>query len=144
MSTDLSVKNARLIKLQTVLDGFDGILSIAEIQRDIPFEVRRVYYIYNLIKHKDVMRGKHAHKKLEQMLFCVNGSCVIELDDGENKQEILLNSPNVGIYVGTKLWHTMKNFQNNCILLVLASDVYKESDYIRDYEEFVKYIKTHA
>ncbi|MCX6583324.1 MAG: FdtA/QdtA family cupin domain-containing protein [Candidatus Aminicenantes bacterium] len=136
---EIIVKNSKLITLPRIDDGIDGSISAAENFNHIPFAVKRVYYIYNLINQKAI-RGKHAHKKLEQALFCINGACEIGLDDGTLHQEITLDTPNTGIYLGVELWHTMKNFSNNCILLVLASDVYKKDDYIRDYDEFKKYI----
>lgn len=136
---EIIVKNSGLITLQHIDDGIDGSISVAENFKQIPFAVKRVYYIYNLM-NRDAIRGKHAHKKLEQVLFCISGSCQIGLDDGTNRQDITLNTPNTGVYLGVELWHTMKNFSENCILLVLASDVYHEDDYIRDYDEFKKYI----
>jgi dTDP-4-dehydrorhamnose 3,5-epimerase-like enzyme len=136
---EIIVKNSKLITLPRIDDGIDGSISVAENFSHIPFAVKRVYYIYNLINQKAI-RGKHAHKKLEQALFCISGSCEIGLDDGTNRQDITLDTPNTGVYLGVELWHTMKNFSNNCILLVLASDVYKKEDYIRDYDEFKKYI----
>jgi dTDP-4-dehydrorhamnose 3,5-epimerase-like enzyme len=136
---EIIVKNSKLITLQRIDDGIDGSISVAENFKQIPFAVKRVYYIYNLM-NRDAIRGKHAHKKLEQVLFCISGSCNIGLDDGMNHQDITLDTPNTGVYLGVELWHTMKNFSENCILLVLASDVYHEDDYIRDYNEFKKYI----
>lgn len=136
---EIIVKNSKFVTLPRIDDGIDGSISVAENFNHIPFAVKRVYYIYNLINH-EAIRGKHAHKKLEQVLFCINGSCDIGLDDGTLHQDVTLNSPNTGIYLGVELWHTMKNFSNNCILLVLASDVYKKDDYIRDYDEFKNYI----
>jgi dTDP-4-dehydrorhamnose 3,5-epimerase-like enzyme len=139
MEDEIIVKNASFIKLKTIADGIDGTISVAENYNHIPFEIKRAYYIYNLGNPKAV-RGKHAHKKLEQVLFCINGTCEIGLDDGENQQAVILDKPNTGIYLGTELWHTMKKFSNNCILLVLASDIYNEKDYIRCYDEFTDYI----
>ncbi|UCH92869.1 MAG: FdtA/QdtA family cupin domain-containing protein [Candidatus Aminicenantes bacterium] len=139
MDTEIIVKHARFIQLKTIVDGIDGTISVAENFIDIPFEIKRAYYIYNL-NNPNAIRGKHAHKKLEQVLFCINGTCEIGLDDGTNRQTIILDNPHIGIYLGIELWHTMKNFTHNCILLVLAADIYKESDYIRDYDEFIKYI----
>jgi len=139
MDDEIIVKNARFIKLKTIVDGIDGTISVAENHKHIPFEIKRAYYIYNLNNPKAV-RGKHAHKKLEQVLFCIDGTCEIGLDDGENQQAVMLDKPNIGIYLGTELWHTMKKFSDNCILLVLASDVYNEKDYIRCYDEFTDYI----
>jgi dTDP-4-dehydrorhamnose 3,5-epimerase-like enzyme len=137
---EIFVKNARQISLSQITDGFDGKLSIAEEQNHIPFNIKRVYYIYNLINHEEIIRGKHAHKSTEQVLFCLNGSCNMLLDDGNTKQEICVDNPNIGIYLGVNLWHTMYNFKNNCILLVFASDLYNESDYIRDYNDFLEYL----
>jgi dTDP-4-dehydrorhamnose 3,5-epimerase-like enzyme len=136
---EITVKNSKLITLPRIDDGIDGSISVAENFNPIPFAVKRVYYIYNLTNQKAI-RGKHAHKKLEQALFCIHGSCETELDDGTLRQDITLDTPNTGLYLGVELWHTLKNFSNNCILLVLASDVYKKDDYIRDYDEFKKYI----
>lgn len=131
MNKNIHCKNCKIVELSTFQDGKDGCLSVAE---GMPFQIKRVYYIYGL--DNDAIRGKHAHKKLEQVLFCINGSCIMELDDGINGQSIVLNEPSVGIYIGPKLWHTMSHFSENCIILVLASDYYDESDYIRDYSQF--------
>jgi dTDP-4-dehydrorhamnose 3,5-epimerase-like enzyme len=140
MADEIIVKNSGFIKLKTIVDSPDGTISVAENLERVPFEIKRVYYIYNL-NNPNAIRGKHAHKELKQVLFCLNGSCEIGLDDGTNKQTIVLDKPDVGIYLGVELWHTMNNFTGNCILLVLASDVYKESDYIRDYDAFIRFIK---
>lgn len=136
----MKVKNCRIIKLPTIKDEKDGCLSIAEGLRNIPFEIKRIYYIYNLNK-ESFIRGEHAHKKLQQVLFCINGSCFVDLDDGTNKKTPLLYAPNVGIYMGPLVWHKVGAFSKGCILLVLASDFYDESDYIRSYPEFLEYIK---
>ena len=139
MTDRIIVKNSGLIRLQTIEDSPDGTISVVENFKHVPFEIKRVYYIYNLNK-PSAIRGKHAHKELEQALFCLNGSCEIGLDDGTNRQTIVLDKPDIGIYLGVELWHTMNNFTGNCILMVLASDVYKESDYIRDYDAFIRFI----
>lgn len=137
----MNLNNCYLVNLPVIADGIDGKLSVAESLHNIPFEIKRVYYIYDL-KDSHAIRGKHAHKQLEQMIFCINGSFVLGLDDGNNREEILLNQRNTGVYLGTGLWHTMSQFSKDCVLLVLASDFYNESDYIRDYNEFIKYIHT--
>jgi dTDP-4-dehydrorhamnose 3,5-epimerase-like enzyme len=141
MNDEIIVKNASFIELKTIADGIDGTIAVAENFKHIPFEIKRVYYIYNL-DNANAIRGKHAHKELEQVLFCINGKCEIGLDDGENQQGVILDKPHIGLYLGVKLWHTMKKFSDNCILLVLASDVYKESDYIRNYVEFKEYMSS--
>lgn len=135
------VKNARWISTQKIIDGHDGILSVANEMDNIPFDIKRVYYIYNLINHRNVMRGMHAHKTLEQVMFCLNGQCTVTLDDGNRRQNVVLDEPNKGIFLGTNLWHTMQEFNSNCILLVFASQLYNENDYIRDYDEFLDAVK---
>jgi hypothetical protein len=135
----LIVTNTRFIEITTIRDGFDGIISVADEMKNIPFAIKRVYYIYNLINHEMVMRGKHAHKSLEQVLFCVNGGCSVLLDDGVNKQEIDLTRPDVGVYVGPGVWHIMRHFINNPILVVVASDYFNEADYIRNYNDFLTF-----
>jgi hypothetical protein len=139
-SPEIFVKHSGFIRLQTIADGIDGTISVAQHAREIPFAIERIYYIYNLL-NQAAIRGKHAHKELEQALFCINGSCEIGLDDGTGAQTVTLDKPDLGIYLGPRLWHTMNKFSNNCILLALASDVYKESDYIRNYDEFLQYVK---
>lgn len=139
MDNQIIVKNSGFIELPKIVDGDDGTISIAENLRHIPFEIKRVYYIYNLNNPKAI-RGKHAHKQLEQVLFCIAGSCEIGIDDGTTEQTVTLDNPHLGIYLGTELWHTMKNFSPGCILLVLASDFYSENDYLRDYDEFKSYL----
>lgn len=138
----IKVKNSGIIKLQFFDDFPDGNLVIGEAKKNIPFEIKRIYYINNLFNKKS-KRGHHAHKKLEQIIFCINGSFRLNLDDGKTKQSIAMNDPYYGIRLGPKLWHTMSHFTNDCVILVLANDYYKESDYIRNYEIFLEYLKSH-
>lgn len=140
MIRKIKVKNSGIIKLKFYDDFPDGNLVIGEAKKNVPFDIKRVYYINNLFNKKSI-RGKHAHKKLEQIIFCVNGHFILTLDDGKNKQKITMNDPYVGIRLGPKLWHTMEKFSSDCVILVLANDHYKESDYIRDYNEFLEYMK---
>ena len=120
-------------------DGKDGFLTIAEEKVSIPFSIKRVYYISRL-HNPDAIRGRHAHKELQQAIFCINGSFTLDLDDGFTRTSILLNEPERGIYLGPRLWHVMHGFSNDCVILVLASALYDESDYIRDYGEFLSQI----
>ena len=140
MIKKIKVKNSALIKLQSYNDFPDGNLVIAESNKNIPFQIKRVYFINNLFNNQST-RGKHAHKKLKQAIFCINGHFTIGLDDGKNKQKILMNDPSCGIYLGSKLWHTMDKCSPDCVILVLAADYYDEKDYIRNYNDFLKYIK---
>jgi len=139
MIKKIKVKNSEIIKLQFFNDFPDGNLVIGEAKKNIPFEIKRIYYI-NKLFNKKAKRGYHAHKKLDQVIFCINGSFVLNLDDGLNKQDILLNDPCYGIRLGSLLWHTMEKFSSDCVILVLANDYYDENDYIRNYDEFIKYI----
>ena len=105
---------------------------------DIPFSIKRVYYMYD--NGVGVIRGKHAHKKLEQILVCVHGSCKIKLDNGRECKEVCLEKPYEGLYVSNDMWREMYDFSPDTVLLVLASELYDEDDYIRDYDEFLKYV----
>lgn len=113
-----------------------GQLVALEEFKDIPFEIKRVYYIYDTLS--DVRRGFHAHKNLEQILICIHGSCKILLDNGFEKKIVPLEKPYEGLYVANNVWREMFDFSPDAVLLVLASELYDESDYIRDYEEFIK------
>lgn len=115
-----------------------GQLVALEELKDIPFKIKRVYYMYDTTS--GVSRGHHAHKKTEQVLICVNGSCKIQLDDGHNVEEVELDSPTKGLYVGPKMWHSMYDFTEGSVLMVVASEYYDENDYIRQYNEFLEYI----
>lgn len=115
-----------------------GQLIALEEGKEIPFLVKRVYYLYATAK--DVVRGKHAHRSLEQVLICVHGKCKIRLDDGATSEEIVLDRPFEGIYIANNIWREMYDFSEDAVLLVLASKHYDEGDYIRDYGEFLEYI----
>jgi dTDP-4-dehydrorhamnose 3,5-epimerase-like enzyme len=113
-----------------------GELVVLEGNQDIPFDVKRVYYIFGT--NGDVARGFHAHKALQQIAVCVAGSCNLVINDGVNKETILLDHPTKGVLVDIMQWHEMHNFSDDCVLLVLASDHYDESDYIRSYKNFLE------
>lgn len=119
-------------------DGRGSLVSI-EAGKNIPFNIKRVYYIFNT--KEGVERGFHAHKTLQQILVCVSGSCTIVLDNGIVRKEYLLDKPNVGLYIGPSMWREMKNFSSGSVLLVLASAWYEENDYIRNYHEFIEFSK---
>ena len=119
-----------------VLGDHRGQLVALEANRQIPFDVKRVFYIYGTLD--GIPRGNHSHYKTKQFLIAVNGSCKVTLDNGKEKEAITLNKPNQGIYLPHMLWHEMVAFKPGTILLVVASDVYKESDYIRNYSEFLQ------
>lgn len=115
-----------------------GQLVALEELKDIPFKIKRVYYIYDTAE--GVARGHHAHKALEQVLICIHGSCKILLDNGLEKETILLNKPDEGLYVANNIWREMYDFSPDAVLLVLASELYDEGDYIRDYKAFLQFL----
>ncbi|WP_040391096.1 FdtA/QdtA family cupin domain-containing protein [Cellvibrio sp. BR] len=115
-----------------------GQLSILEAQKNIPFSIKRVYYLTNM-KH-DVPRGFHAHKELEQVAVCVAGKCRMLLDNGQAKEDVWLDAPNKAIRIEPMVWHEMHDFSEDCVLLVLASEHYDESDYIRNYSDFIEMV----
>lgn len=116
-----------------------GDLVFMESEHQIPFEIKRVFYLTNL--EKDGKRGFHAHKATRQVLFCIKGSALIKFDDGANKSEILISEPNTGVIIENKVWHSMEEFSEDLTMLVIASEHYDEDDYLRDYQEFLKFIK---
>ncbi|MCI8749619.1 MAG: WxcM-like domain-containing protein [Lachnospiraceae bacterium] len=119
-----------------------GMLVALEEYSDIPFEIKRVYYMYNT--KENIRRGFHAHKSLEQILVCIHGTCKILLDNGYEKKVVYLEKPYEGLYVSNDIWREMYDFSPDAVLLVLASDIYKEEDYIRNYDEFKKTVMLKA
>ncbi|MGB5118791.1 MAG: FdtA/QdtA family cupin domain-containing protein [Providencia rettgeri] len=119
-----------------ILGDERGLLIALESNREIPFEIKRVYYLY--ATRLDVARGFHAHKKLKQVAICLNGSCRFVMDDGKDKQEVILATPDKGLLIDALQWHEMYDFSESCVLMVLANDVYDESDYIREYSSFLE------
>lgn len=130
--------NYRIINFQKHGDN-RGMLVALEENKEIPFPIKRVYYMYDTII--GVRRGFHAHKHLKQVLICIHGSCKIHIDDGKDAEEILLNEPSKGLLIGSNLWREMYDFSKDAVLMVLASDFYDETDYIRDYDTFIKFVK---
>ena len=112
-----------------------GQLVAIEENKQVPFEIKRVYYIYGT--DRAVARGFHAHKELKQVAVCVSGSCKMLLDNGVSKSTVILDNALKAVEIPPMIWHEMHDFSKDCILLVLASALYDEADYIRDYEEFI-------
>lgn len=121
-----------------VIGDHRGQLIAIEGARDIPFEIKRIFYIYGA--QPNTPRGQHAHHKTRQYLIAVNGSCHVTLDDGVNKATYILNQPNLGLMQEAMIWGTMHDFSHDCVLLVLASEHYDEADYIRDYDQYLKVV----
>ena len=130
-------KLSRILLIPRIYD--EGILEFAEAEKHIPFPIKRIYLIHDVIKN--AVRGKHTHKKTEQVIFCLQGSITIILDNGKEKEAITLNRSNEGLLLAPMMWHEMVAFKKNTILLVVASDLFDEDDYIRNYSEFLKRTK---
>ena len=127
--------NYELIDLKVMGDS-RGKLVALEGMRNVPFEIKRVYWIYDTLPEQE--RGFHSHKNIEQIAVAMDGACEFVFDDGKTQETVLLNSPDKGLYIGTNLWHWMKNFSYGCKLMILASDYYDEKEYTRNYDDFLK------
>jgi len=131
----VSLYNYGLIKFKKFGSEELGYLSAIEESRDIPFDIKRVYYITGV--PENTTRGFHAHRVLHQVLICMQGSVTIRIHNGDEKQEILLDKSDVGLYLGPMTWREMTDFSEDCVLTVLASEYYLEDDYIRDYDVYL-------
>mgnify|MGYP003648161530 CR=1 FL=1 len=125
----------KIIDLQTHGDDRGSLVAIEE-QVNIPFTIKRVYYIFDTLE--GVRRGFHAHKDLKQVAIVLKGSCKFLLDNGKEKTEVLLNNPAKGLCIESMIWREMFDFSPDCILMVLANNHYDEADYIREYSEFIR------
>ena len=128
----------KLINLDSLGDERGSLIAI-EKGNNSPFEIKRVYYIFNT--QDGVVRGLHAHINLKQIAIAVSGSCTFIIDDGEKREDIKLSSPNQGLYIDGLIWREMKDFSNDCVLVVLAIENYDENDYIRNYDDFLKKVQ---
>ena len=130
-----SVFDCSIIELDRHNDQRFGNLSVVENGVTLPFDVKRVYYLYDIPGGEG--RGAHAHRELEQLIIAASGSFTVTLDDGKCKRSFFLNRPYQGLYVKPGLWRDLVDFSSGAVAMVLASDVYKKEDYIRDYTEFI-------
>ncbi|HMO12753.1 MAG TPA: FdtA/QdtA family cupin domain-containing protein [Pirellulaceae bacterium] len=129
---------SEVFQLPKNLDG-RGDLTFIEYPQHIPFPIARVYYLYNV---PGVMaRGFHAHRELKQLMIALNGSFEVLLDNGHHRETVSLCQPDQGLYIGPMIWHEMKNFSPGSICLVLASQHFDESDYIRSYADFLQQLR---
>ena len=113
-----------------------GSLVALEGNKSVPFDIKRVYYIFGT--KEGVSRGFHAHRNLKQVVVCVTGSCRFVLDNGKQREEVVLDRSTIGLLINDLTWREMYDFSPDCVLMVLANEHYDESDYIRDYQEFFK------
>lgn len=129
-----SVEHCRIVELPKITDP-RGNLTFIESSRHIPFDIKRVYYLYDVPGGSD--RGSHAHKTLHQFIVAMSGSFDVVLDDGRQKQRFHLNRSYYGLYVCPMMWRYLDNFSSGSVCMVLASELYSEEDYFRDYDAFL-------
>lgn len=132
------IQNCRVVCCKRIA-GKQGALTAIEGGEDVPFEIRRVYYINNV--PEDAERGFHAHRGLEQVLLCLNGSVSITVKTPYEEQVFLLRENSAGLYIGNMVWREMREFTPGAVLMVLASEHYRESDYIREYPAYLEEAK---
>lgn len=128
--------NYELFNLDVMGDARGKLISI-EGGKSVPFEIKRVYWIYDTLP--DIDRGFHAHKNLEQLIVAIDGACEFVLDDGKEREFVRLDRPDKALFIGKNMWREMRHFSYGCKLLVLASEHYNQNEYIRDYDEFLKF-----
>jgi len=133
----MRIEECKLMSLKKISDP-RGNLTVIESNKDIPFEIKRVFYIYDVPGGES--RGAHAHKTLEQIMIAISGSFNVNLDDGKQKKTFYLNRAYYGLYIPRMIWGDIDNFSSGSVCLVLASDYYNESDYVRNYDEFVEMV----
>lgn len=133
------IDDIEIISIPKIIDDEGrGKLSVIE-KSTIPFEIKRVYYLYDV--PSDSFRGGHAHKNLIQFMIALSGSFEVKIDDGSNNKKVMLNKPNQGLLIPSGIWREMDNFSAGSVCLVLASEFFEESDYFRDYNTFLNYKK---
>lgn len=135
-----SVFDCSIVELDKHHSDRKGDLTVVENGETLPFDVKRVYYLYDVPGGEG--RGAHAHKELEQLIVAASGSFSVTLDDGQSKRSFFLNRPYQGLYVKPGLWRDLVDFSSGSVAMVLASEVYQKEDYIRDYQDFLKFRKT--
>lgn len=136
-----NVYDCSMIELDRHHSDRMGNLSVVQNGETVPFDVKRVYYLYDVPGGES--RGAHAHRELSQLIIAVSGSFRVTLDDGIVKRSFILNRPYLGLYVKPGIWRDLDDFSSGAVCMVLASEVYQEADYIRDYDDFLKYRDIH-
>ncbi len=132
-----NVFDSTVVELDQHHSDRKGNLSVVENGSTLPFDIKRVYYLYDIPGGSAL--GAHAHKELEQLIVAASGSFTVTLDDGKQKRSFFLNRPYQGLYVKPGIWRELEDFSSGAVCMVLANDIYKEEDYIRDYDVFLKY-----
>jgi dTDP-4-dehydrorhamnose 3,5-epimerase-like enzyme len=132
-----NLEQCKILNFPKVTD-FRGNLSFIEENKHVPFDIKRVYYLYDV--PSGATRGGHAHRQLQQLVIALSGSFDVVLDDGYQKQKFFLNRPHYGLYISSKVWRELENFSSNSVALVLVSEIYDETDYIREYDDFKRIV----
>jgi hypothetical protein len=128
----------QFLNFETHLDPRGELVAI-ESSKNIPFDIKRIYYLFK--NQPQFVRAQHAHKKLKQVYIAVCGSCKMMISDGAKKEIVTLNDPIVGVFFTEIIWRELFDFSSDCVLMVLADDFYKEEDYIKNYDEFINFKK---
>jgi dTDP-4-dehydrorhamnose 3,5-epimerase-like enzyme len=131
------LNDCKIVNFPKITD-YRGNLSFIEENQQIPFQIKRVYYLYDV--PSGATRGGHAHKALQQVVIALSGSFDVILDDGYQRRSFFLNRPHYGLYIPPKVWRELENFSSNSVALSLVSEVYDESDYVRDYDDFKRIV----
>ena len=134
----LRAQGAMLIPIPKVTD-MRGALSFAEFGSHLPFEPKRFFVVYDVPSRE--VRGEHAHKELHEVLICLKGSCSVMVDDGQHRDEVVLDTPTVGLHVPPRLWRVHYKYSPDALMLSLCSDIYDSTDYIRDYDQFIEFVR---
>jgi len=129
------MKGYKVIDFEVHPDERGKLTAVSEM-KEIPFEIKRIYYTWDM--PKEAIRGGHAHKVLDEVMICLRGSCDFVLDDGKEKITITLDRPNKGLYVSAHLWRHFTNFSPDCVVMLIASDYFHPEDHVKDYNEFLK------
>ena len=132
-----NLDECRIIPLPKIVDPTRGALTVVEQEKEVPFEIKRVYWTYDVPSGES--RGGHAHKALRQLIVAMSGSFKVILDNGQERKEVLLNHPWEGLLITPGIWRTLEDFSSGAVCMVLASELYDETDYIYEYDEFVEY-----
>jgi len=135
---NLNVRGTQLCEMPQIMD-LRGSLTFAEYDKSLPFIPRRFFLVFDVPSRE--VRGEHAHRECHQFLVCIKGSCSVVVDDGEKRTEVILNRPNLGLHIHPMVWATEYKYSPDAVLMVLASEIYKAEDYIRDYDQFLKEVK---
>ncbi len=139
---NVRVKNVRVLRFKHMREKRRGALIPIEALRDIPFEMKRIFFIRG-VKDPDAARANHAHTRGRQVLVCVHGSCVVHVDDGERRQKFLLRDPAMGVFINPYVWVRLTNFSPDCVLGAITDEYFDRAEYLNDYDAFLARARKH-